>query len=131
MGLWGVAIPAMADSITWTNPKGVIQMSNIETLFPDQKKNKKDPVISPPATTVRRKTPARGGKTPSATDADLDRVKTVVENLSGRNQKVTELKQWFFKIMKDPKLFHDPTFVQWMGRITGRELPDAHQKNPR
>jgi len=131
LGLWGVPVPALADSYTWTNQNGVTRMSNIETLFPEQKKIQVDPALPPPAPTSRVRAFTEGDSRPPKTDRELERAMAFVENLADRNQKVLELKEWFVRIMNNPKLFYDPAFVEWMKSIKGRELPATfRQKQP-
>ena len=113
--LGSTAGPLLAGSHTWQDTKGVLQMSNIGTLVP-----KENRIPSPPARTApktRDQAPSPDLRSQSATDAEIERVQTAIDQLQDRNRKVLELKQWFFKLMNDPNQFYDPSFIDWLRRI--------------
>jgi hypothetical protein len=106
-------------------------MSNIETLFPQDRRRQADAEAEQPAAASTSIGVTRTNKSTAQTDAAMERVQAAVENLSERNRNVLELREWFVNIMNDPKLFYDPAFVEWMKGIVGRQLPASPQPRER
>ena len=133
--LWvaaGWTSPCHGKSYAWKDGSGDIQLSNIPTLVPGAlKQAEKMP--------EKRHLPIQGGNRPSgpaapdtirsdisAVDRTLEQLEAGLEGMENRNRNVLKLKEWFFKLMKDPKQFNNPKFREWMQGVAR----DPVRRNP-
>jgi hypothetical protein len=107
--------PLLAASYTWQDADGVLQMSNIDTLVPEEKRIQ--PAPKQPRPESRAQAPSPVPRPPTGTDLELERVQTAIVRIEDRNRKVLELKQWLFKLLDDPQQFSDPSFIEWLKNI--------------